>query len=139
MSDLPIKRDVFVKPESSAEKPYLLGSRCRKCGYTCFPKKEVCVICREDQTMEDLKMGQSGTLETFAVMQVGPPGFQVPYVIGYVRTREGAIVFAPITGCEAKDDALEMGEEMELVIEKVREDEKGNNLIGWKYRPVKKG
>jgi len=25
---------------------------------------------------------------------------------------------------------------MELVLEKVKEDGKGNNLIGWKYKPV---
>ncbi len=88
--------------------------------------------------MEDIRLGSSGKLETFAVMRVGPPGFKVPYVIGYVRTREGALVFTPITGCEAKDDALKVGEEMELVIEKVKEDGKGNNLIGWKYKPAEK-
>jgi uncharacterized OB-fold protein len=88
--------------------------------------------------MENIPLGSHGRLETFAVMQVGPPGFKVPYVIGYVKTREGALVFAPITGCEAKDEALKVGEEMELVIEKVKEDGKGNHLIGWKYKPAGK-
>ena len=88
--------------------------------------------------MEDIQLGSYGRLETFAVMQVGPPGFKVPYIIGYVKAREGVVVFAPITGCEAKDDALKVGEEMELVIEKVKEDGKGNNLIGWKYKPTGK-
>lgn len=86
--------------------------------------------------MEDIPLGSTGTLETFAVMQVGPPGFQVPYVIGYVRTREGVLVFTPITGCEPKDEALKIGEAMELVIEKIKEDGKGNSLLGWKYKPV---
>ena len=138
MADLPLKPGLFVQPKSEDEKPYLLGSRCRACGYLSFPKKEVCIVCRKEATMEDVRLGSQGKLETFAVMQVGPPGFKVPYIIGYVRTREGALVFAPITGCEAKDDALWVGEEMELVIEKVKEDGKGNNLIGWKYKPAGK-
>lgn len=138
MADLPLKEGTFVQPGKSGEKPYLIGSRCRVCGYTCFPKKEVCVVCRDDTTMDEIALGQYGTLETYAVMQVGPPGFQVPYAIGYIKTREGAVVFSPLTGCEAKDDALDLGEEMELVIEKVKEDGKGNHLIGWKYRPAGK-
>ncbi len=138
MADLPLKAGLFVQAKSENEKPYLLGSRCRACGYTSFPRKEICIVCRKEATMEEIQLGTYGRLETFAVMQVGPPGFKVPYVIGYVKAREGALVFAPITGCEAKDDALKVGEEMELVIEKVKEDGKGNNLIGWKYRPAGK-
>ncbi|MFQ6112189.1 MAG: OB-fold domain-containing protein [Nitrospinota bacterium] len=88
--------------------------------------------------MEEMKLGQYGTLETFAVMQVGLPDFPRPYLIGYVRTKEGALVFTLITGCEARDDALQMGEEMELIIEEIKEDERGNKLLGWKYRPLGK-
>ncbi len=69
-------------------------------------------------------------------MQVGPPDLPPPYVIGYVRTKEGTVIFTPITGCEPKDDALKIGEEMELVIEKIKEDGQGNNLIGWEYKPT---
>ncbi len=138
MAELPLKAGMFVQPAGSGEKPYLVGSRCRVCGYACFPRKEVCIVCRDDTTMEEIRMGQAGTLESFTVMRVAPPGFAAPYVIGYVKTREGAVVFAPLTGCEAKDDALKIGQEMELVIEKVREDGKGNSLMGWKYRPAGK-
>ena len=88
--------------------------------------------------MEDLKLGPYGTLENFAVMQVGMPDFPAPYVIGYVRTEEGALVFAPITGCEARDDALALGEEMELVIEVIRRDKEGNEVVGWKFKPTRR-
>ena len=135
MSELPGKGNSFYKPQSDKAPPFLLGSRCRVCGYACFPKKEVCVPCRKDGVMEEIKLGSYGNLETFAVMQVGPPDFHPPYVIGYVRTKEGVLVFSPITGCEARDDALQIGEEMELVIETVKEDKAGNKIIGWKYRP----
>jgi len=138
MVDMPVKEGLFHIPESLGDKPYLIGSRCRACGYTCFPRKEVCVRCRQNDTVEEIKLGPYGTLETFAVMQVGPPDFPPPYIMGYVRMKEGALVFTLITDCEPQDDALEIGEEMELVIEKIREDEEGNNLIGWKFKPIER-
>ena len=51
--------------------------------------------------------------------------------------QEGPLVFTLITGCEIRDDSLDLGEDMELIIEKVKEDEQGNNLIGWKFKPIK--
>ena len=136
MADLLLREGLFHVPESPNDEPYLIGSRCRVCGYTSFPRKEACVKCRRNDTVEEIKLGPYGTLETFAVMQVGPPDFPPPYIMGYVMMKEGALVFTLITGCEAKDDALELGEEMELVIEKIREDGQGNNLIGWKFKPT---
>lgn len=138
MIELPFKEGLFFTPKSKDEKPYLIGSRCGVCGYTCFPKKEVCVRCCRDTTMEEIKLGQCGILETYAVMQVGMPGFPPPYMIGYVRTNEGALVFTPITGCDAKDGALTIGEEMELVIDTIKEDQQGNRLLGWKYKPTRR-
>lgn len=138
MADLPLKEGLFHIPESPDEKPYLIGSRCSVCGYTCFPRKIVCVKCRQNGTMKEIKLGPHGTLETFAVMQVGPPDYPPPYIMGYVRTKEGALVFTLITGCEPQDDALDIGEEMELVIENIRKDEEGNSLVGWKFKPVRR-
>jgi uncharacterized OB-fold protein len=138
VAELFLKEGLFHRPESPGEKPYLLGSRCHICGYVSFPRKSVCTKCRRDDIMEEIKLGPYGILETFAVMQVGPPDFHPPYTIGYIRTEEGALVFTPITGCDARDDALRIGEEMEMVIEKIKEDGEGNALLGWKFKPAKK-
>jgi uncharacterized OB-fold protein len=89
--------------------------------------------------MGNIELGPKATLESFAVMQVGIPDIPAPYIMAYVRITEGPLIFTLITGCEAKDDALLIGQEMELVIEKIKQDENGNNLLGWKFRPVKGG
>ena len=86
--------------------------------------------------MADLKLGPNGILQNFAVMQVGPPDFPPPYIMGYIQLDEGPVVFATISDCESKDDALELGQPMELVIEKIKEDRDGNRLLGWKFKPV---
>ena len=137
MSDLPIKEGLFHIPATSDDKPYLIGSKCKMCGYAAFPKKVVCVRCLRDDTMDDVRLGPYGTLETYAVMRVGPPDFPPPYMVGYVRVKEGPLIFSQITGCDVEDDALELGQEMELVIDKIKKDSKGNNVVGWKFRPVR--
>jgi uncharacterized OB-fold protein len=135
----PIKEGLFSSSESTPSgKPHLIGSRCKVCGYTSFPPKEVCVRCLRDDTMEVAQFGPHATLDSFAVMQVAPPGFASPYAQGYVVLKDGPKVFTLITGCEPRDDALKVGEEMELVIEKIKEDENGNDVIGWKFRPIGK-
>jgi uncharacterized OB-fold protein len=126
----------FSENTSEDGGPHLWGSKCSSCGYTCFPEKKVCVKCLRDDTMERIPMGRFGTLETYAIMQIGTRDFPAPYVIGYVRTDEGVLIFSPITGCTMEDDALEIGQRMELVIEKIREDAEGNAVVGWKYRPA---
>ncbi len=132
----PIKEGLFLPAESSPNgKPYLIGSRCKVCGYTSFPQKEVCVRCLRDDTMELAHFGPHAILDSFAVMQVAPPGFTPPYMQGYVILRDGPKIFTLITGCEPREDALTVGDKMELVIEKIKEDENGEDIIGWKFRP----
>lgn len=136
--DLPIKEGLFHTPESKNDKPYLIGAKCSLCGYVCFPKKDVCVRCCKNGTMETAKFGPYAKLDSFAVMQVAPPGFVAPYIQGYVVLDDGPKIFTLISGCEPEDNVLQLGEKMELVIEKITVDDKGNNLIGWIFRPFHK-
>lgn len=135
--DVPIQEGLFHLPESKKEKPYLIGSKCRRCGYTCFPIKQVCVRCLRDDCMEEVQFGPNGFLDSFAVIHIAPPGFSAPYIQGYVKLENGPKIFTLISGCEPNDDALKLGQRMELVIEKIREDENGNNVIGWRFKPEK--
>ena len=138
MSDIPIIPDSLHVPKSKDDDFYLLGAGCSICGYVCFPPKLVCVKCLRDDSMKRIKLSPFGILETFAVMQIAPPGFTAPYIIGYVKLDNGPLVFTLITQCEARNGALEIGEKMELVIEKIGDDKNGNDIVGWKFRPAKK-
>ncbi|MFH1169738.1 MAG: OB-fold domain-containing protein [Chloroflexota bacterium] len=137
MADKPLKEGLFHIPGGPGDKPYLIGGRCKACGFVTFPKKTVCVRCRRDDAMEEIKMGPEASLETYTTMQVGPPEFPPPYVIGYVKMKEGPKVFTLLSDCKPDED-LEPGQEMEMVIDKIREDEAGNNLVGWKFKPVRR-
>jgi uncharacterized OB-fold protein len=69
----------YSVPNGAGEAPHLIGSRCRACGATVFPKMAVCPACRAADTMEETPMGASGTLYNFTIAYVAPQGFQAPY------------------------------------------------------------
>jgi uncharacterized OB-fold protein len=113
----------------------LMGSKCRRCGYVTFPPRIACSACINKGSMEVVPLGSRGTIETFSVLHIGTPDFKAPYILAYVLIG-GAKVLSLITGCEPKEESLEIGEEVELVIEKIREDEQGNEVRGYKFRPI---
>lgn len=125
--------------EPRGGRPYLVGSKCRRCGYAAFPARAVCPVCIDRESMEEVSLGSRGTVDTFSVLRAGAPGFEAPYVVAYVLMPAGGRVFSLITGCEPSEGSLEIGTEVELVIEKIREDEQGNEVRGYKFRPVGAG
>ena len=118
--------------------PHLIGSRCRGCGATVFPKMAVCPACRADDTMDETPMGASGTLYNFTIAYVAPQGFEAPYFQAFVDIPEGPRVFALISDdVPVEPDALEDGMAMELVIEPVGETPDNLPILTYKYRPAK--
>ncbi len=133
---VPILPGLMHEATSANESSYLIGSKCKECGRVFFPRRPVCRVCLKEGTMEEKALSVRGKIDTYTVVQVAPMGFKAPYIQAFVDLPEGPRVFTLITGVEAKEGALKEGEEVELVIGKITEDEKGNELIGYKFRPV---
>lgn len=131
---LPLKEGLFKLP-SADEEGYLIGSRCRSCQTTFFPKRHVCLNCGEAD-MDEVPLSRRGRLHSFTIARMTPPGsiIEAPYALGLVRLPEEVVVQSVLTQCDL--DALEVDTEVELVFEKVTEDEEGNGLIAFKFRPV---
>ena len=86
--------------------------------------------------MEEIELSGRGRIDTFSVLHVGAPGFPVPYIVAYVVLPEGPRLFSMIGGCEPSEKSLEIGTEVELIVDKIRTDEQGNEVIGYKFKPV---
>lgn len=134
-----IKEGLFYEPISPLEKPYLIGGKCNLCGYICFPKRPVCPICIREGTMKEIPLSNRGKINTFTISHVAPLGFKAPYIQAYVDLPEGPRVFSIIIGCKPSGDELTIGSEVELVIDKICEDDEGNEIIGYKFRPISGG
>lgn len=134
---VPLQEGLFHMPASPEDKGYLIGSKCSNCGYVTFPKRVVCSSCVRDDTMKEVHLSGRARLDRFTVAYQAPAGMTAPYIQAYVQLAEGPMLYTLVTGVEQKADALKLDQPMEVVIEKIREDEQGNDLIAWKFRPAK--
>ncbi len=121
----------------SDEGPVLVGTKCDACDKVFFPKKLVCPDCFGD-ALRTVPLSKKGTLHTFSLSVMGPPEIEKPYLIGFIDLPEKIKLFSLITDCEPWDKTLKVGMEMEMVIEKIKKDEAGNDIVGYKFRPVKR-
>ena len=134
------KKRVPVRPGlwTTDEPPSLIGSRCPACGEVFFPKRErgICIRCQH-RGLEEVKLSRRGKIHSFSVIVQQPTQFfvgKVPYAYGIIVLPE-VRVLAHFTGCDFKD--LKVGMPVELVIEKLGEDEQGNEVMAHKFKPVK--
>ena len=135
------KKQILVKEglwrAPPGEESYLIGSKCPSCGEIVFPKMQVCPSCQA-QNVEEVKLSRKGKIYTVTVVMQQPPLYYrgpVPYALGYVELPEGVRLETLYTDCDP--DSLEIGMDVELVIEKAYDDDEGNELITYKFRPIK--
>ena len=89
--------------------------------------------------LEVIPLSRRGSLWTYTVIRHRPPGDYkgpepfVPFGEGLVELPEGIRVLSPIDGDVEK---LKIGMELELVVYKLYEDEEGNDVTAFKFKPV---
>ncbi len=137
--EVPVVDGLFAE---TAEGPRLLGSRCEGCQTPYFPRSEVChnPECRESE-MKDATFGPRGRLWSCAVQNYPPPApakydepYQ-PYALGVVDLAEGLRVMGRL--CTEDPASVQVGSEVELVLEPLCHDEDGSALITWMFRPIR--
>jgi uncharacterized OB-fold protein len=136
---IPIKDGLWTIPSSPDKEPQLIGSKCLACGELFFPKKDkgLCVHCQQ-KTLEEVKLSRRGKISSFTIVVRGPAGGfykgPVPYAYGAVHLSDGVELYSLFTG---NLDGLKIGMDVELVIEKLCEDQEGNDIMTYKFRAVK--
>lgn len=129
-----LEEDVLRLADSPAERDRLIANKCGRCGMVFFPKRHYCGKCCQPDLIE-IALSPIGRLRSFAVVNQKPrdSAIEPPYVEGEVEMPEGIRVISVIKGA-ATD--MKIGMDMELVTEKIREDEKGNEIVAFEFKPV---
>jgi len=122
--------ELEVRPDGSGN---LIGSECQSCGAHFFPIREACSGCLS-QDLEDVAFSTEGTLYTYTVVRQSTPAFEVPYALGYVDFPEDVRIMGQIAGLEF--DEITIGMPMTMTLEPFGEDEDGNTLTGYRFRPT---
>jgi uncharacterized OB-fold protein len=135
-SRVPIEPGYFTIPDDVDEAPRLLGSRCRSCGEYFFPRRVVCARCLEKDT-EDVALGPRGTLYTWTYVHFPLFGAKRAdaggYAVGQIDLPEGPRVQSVLSG---GPESLRIGMEMELDLETLRENERGEEVVIFRFRPL---
>jgi uncharacterized OB-fold protein len=108
-----------------------------------FPAQASCPnCCLED--IETIMLAKRGTLWTFTVQgfypksppYAGPETKEtfVPFGVGYVELPDKVRVQGRLT--ENDPEKLKIGMEVELVIQKFKDDEEGNEVMIYAFKPV---
>lgn len=124
----------LLKLRSPGEEPYLAGVKCRRCGELFFPKRTRCINCFAEE-MEEVALSKKGKVYTYTIVHNATPGYTgpLPYAVGAVELPEGIVILSPLTQCNF--NKLKIGMDVELVLEKLYDDENGNEVISYKFRP----
>lgn len=85
----------------------LIGSRCPGCGAHFFPARQVCSGCLTED-LARVPLTGHGTLYTYTVVRQSVPGFDVPYLLGYVDLPEGVRVLGQLAGISERDARIGM-------------------------------
>lgn len=126
-----------------AEKPYLIGTQCKSCSTYYFPKQTLFCknpACNSD-AFDEVQLSRTGKIWSFTNACYQPPepyiaaDPYVPYAIIAVELeKEKMIVLGQaVEGVDVSQ--LKAGMDVELVLEKLFEDEQSVKMT-WKWKPV---
>ena len=135
---IPVQEGLFTWP---SDNPQLIGRKEKSTGRIYFPAIHNYV---SDEDSEEVLLKTRGTLWTWTIqgfLPKNPPyrgtetpeEFQ-PFGVGYVELEDEVIVETRLT--TANPDDLEIGMEMDLVIEKFMTDENGDDIMMFAFKPA---
>jgi len=134
-NQIPVMEGLFTGP---ADRPQLLGGRCRGCDGHFFPAGAVThdPTC-EGHDVEEIPLSRRGKLVTYTIHRfLAPPPFRMepfePYAIGAVELPEQLLVIGILTGVDL--DHIEIGADAELVLGRLYTDDDGNDVMTYMWR-----
>jgi uncharacterized OB-fold protein len=131
----------FTWPPSP--EPHLIGSKCKSSGDYFFPPVTVSANPKYvGGDVEAVKLSRKGKLHTYTVNMFPPPPPYiapdpfVPFGVAVIALEKEKMMVTGMMSAETDLDKIEIGMEMELVLELLHIDEEGDEVIGWKVKPV---
>jgi hypothetical protein len=122
--------------DAEGTKAVFTGSRCRKCDEVYIGRRAICIKCYSDH-LEETTLSTRGQLLTYTIVYQSAPWVKVPYIAAVVKLPEGPVVTATLTDCIPDPALLKAGMPLQMVTEKLRKDAEGNDVIAYRFKPVR--
>jgi uncharacterized OB-fold protein len=136
---VPFKEGVLTAPLSPLDKVRLKGIKCKDCGALTMGESEHCINCTSTN-IEEYIFSNKGKIYAHTIIRHCPPppypqdDFK-PFPAAWVQLDDGMRIITEIADCGLEDVKVDMP--VELVMGKGWEDENGNEVIMYKFRPTK--
>jgi uncharacterized OB-fold protein len=117
--------------------PYLVGSRCAKCGETFLGKREICAACGARSAMQEVTLSDRGTLYNYTIVHRNFPGVPVPFVSAIVDLEGGGTLKGNLEGVAPVPDAIKFDMPVKVVIKDAgRKDKEGHSYLAYFFQPA---
>ncbi len=128
---------------TSGDEPHLLGSQCKQCRTYFFPKVEL--FCKnpscQSTEFDEVELSRTGKVWSYTEHYYEPPEPFIapdpfePYTIAAVELEKEKMVILGQMAEGVPHSALKAGMEVELVVEKVYEQDDTDFTV-WKWKPI---
>lgn len=135
--------NLFATPLEPPENVRLKGSKCNDCGVAFLGKLAACENC-QSMNITEYELPRHGKLYSFTMVRQKPPGgfrgptdpFE-PFPVGQVEMEDGVLFLSRLAHVKFED--LKIGMDLEMVVEPLYVDEKGNEVMMFAFQPRGQG
>lgn len=116
----------------------LIGTKCNTCGRVFFPSRVICPDCRRKGVLEPFQFSGKGKIYSFSIIRSASDDFKkiAPYAVAIIELEEGAKLTSQLVDCDVEN--IEIGDPVEMVFRKIREDGKDGVIsYGFKFKVTK--
>jgi uncharacterized OB-fold protein len=114
---------------------YLQAHECTKCGAIYFDRRNACARCA-NRTFGARRLGTTGVVRSFTIVQQAAPGVKVPYVSSVVDLDDGGEVKCDIVNVEPDPDVITLGMRVQLTTFVAGTDDEGTEALAFGFEPA---
>ena len=128
--------DYLKLPENGD--PFLEGHKCSKCDAMFLGERKVCSSCFSRDTLEAVKLNNTGKLYSYSIVCRSFPGIDVPYISAIVDLDGGGTIKGNLIDVEPDPEKIKFDMPVEIIFDDAlgRKDADGNSYISYFFKPI---
>ena len=118
--------------------PFLEGHKCSNCGAIFLGERKVCSSCFSRNTLEAVKLNNTGKLYSYSIVFRSFPGIDVPYISAIVDLDGGGTIKGNLIDVEPDPEKIKFDMPVEIIFDDAlgRKDADGNSYISYFFKPI---
>ena len=128
--------DYLKLPENGD--PFLEGHKCSKCNAMFLGERKVCSSCFSRDSLEAVKLNNTGKLYSYSIVFRSFPGIDVPYISAIVDLDGGGTIKGNLIDVEPDPEKIKFDMPVEVIFDDAlgRKDAEGNSYISYFFKPT---